>query len=182
MGTPLMPNLAAVLLRRNVDWLQLSNMTLIILSSSVAGIICIGFAVAAGDDGGDEEIDTGGRSKALNGVLAISIGLGAPISIAIQHFFIRKFSGVYSGLAQAFDVAPVQNGIFCFFMLQLQDKLTVTWEDIFVGGAAGTMMETARVLISYTLKAGCGSAEIRCTISFPDSKMCGACRQKSGEQ
>ena len=42
MGTPLMPNLAAVLLRRNVDWLQLSNITLIILSFSVAGIICIG--------------------------------------------------------------------------------------------------------------------------------------------
>ena len=64
----------------------------------IAGIVCIGFAVAAGDDEEgeaevEEEIDTGGRSKTLNGILAISIGMGGPISIAIQHYFIRKYSG-----------------------------------------------------------------------------------------
>ena len=66
----------------------------------IAGVICIGFAVAAGGDEeeeveeeAEEEIDTGGRSKTLNGILAISVGLGGPISIAIQHYFIRKYSG-----------------------------------------------------------------------------------------
>ena len=121
----------------------------------IAGIVCIGFAVAVGEEEElDEEIDTGGRSKTLNGILAISIGLGGPISIAIQHYFIRKFSGRYSGIAQAFDVAPIQNAIFCCFLPQLSQKLDITFEDIMVGGAAGCMMEVARVLIAYSIAEG----------------------------
>ena len=46
MGMPLMPSLAAVLFRMKVDWLQLSNITLIGMFSSVAGIICMGSRVS----------------------------------------------------------------------------------------------------------------------------------------
>ena len=51
-------------------------------------------------------------------------------------------------------MAPVQNAIFCCFLPQLSQKLDITFEDIMVGGAAGTMMETARVLISYSIAVG----------------------------
>ena len=46
MGMPLMPSLVAVLLRRKVDWLQLSNMTLMGTFFLVAGIICMGSKVS----------------------------------------------------------------------------------------------------------------------------------------
>ena len=141
-----------------VGWIHIVGVLLMI-----ASIVCIGFAVNASEeddevdedaDEEDDEIDTGGRSKALNGILAIAIGLGAPVSLTIQHYFIRKHSGVYTGQAQAFDVAPLLNIVFCFFMPQLMDQLDVTWEDIFVGGAAGSMMESGRVLISYSIAVG----------------------------
>lgn len=144
-----------------VGWIHIVGVVLMI-----ASIVCIGFAVNVEDeeevdedgdaaaDEEDDEIDTGGRSKALNGLFAIVIGLGAPTSLTIQHYFIRKHSGCYTGQAQAFDVAPLLNIVFCFFMPQLMDQLDVTWEDIFVGGAAGSMMEGSRVLISYSIAVG----------------------------
>ena len=36
----------------------------------------------------------------------------------------------------------------------LKEQITVTWEDLFVGGAAGIMIETAQVLISYSIDVG----------------------------
>ena len=51
-------------------------------------------------------------------------------------------------------MAPVQNAIFCCFLPLLIQKLDITPEDIMVGAAAGTMMETARVLISYSIAVG----------------------------
>ena len=107
-----------------VGWIHIVGVTLMI-----ASIVCIGFAVSSNEDEEevdvveeeDDQIDTGGRSKTLNGIFAIVIGLGAPTSLTIQHYFIRKFSGVYTGEAQAFDVAPLLNLIFCFFIPQLMD-------------------------------------------------------------
>ena len=110
-----------------IGWVYLLGVGLLI-----ASIVCIGFAVGTSEEDEatdadaepepeEDEIDTGGRSKALNGTLAILIGLGAPLSLTLQHFFIRKYSGVYTGQAQAFDVAPLLNLIFCFFLPQLAD-------------------------------------------------------------
>ena len=99
-------------------------------------------------------MDTGGRSATLNGVLALCVGMGGPIIISTQAYIIRKFSTHYSGIDQSIDAAPIQNLIFCFFLLPLKSEMTITVEDILVGAAAEGLMETARVLLAYGIEKG----------------------------
>ena len=98
--------------------------------------------------------DTGGRSATLNGVLALVVGMGGPIIISTQHYIIRKFSATYTGLDQAIDASPIQNLIFCFFLIPLSDKMEITFKDLLVGTASEALMETARILLSFGVEKG----------------------------
>lgn len=63
------------------------------------GVACIGAAAATAEDediGAD--VDTGDRSAFFNGILAIMVGLGGPMTMACQHYIIRRFSIGYTGL------------------------------------------------------------------------------------
>lgn len=88
----------------------------------VASVICIG--AAAGSHGGEIETDEelkkhGGRSKTLNGVLAILFGLGGPTVVSTQHFLIRKYKPQYNGIEQALDAAVIEFCVLCFFLIPL---------------------------------------------------------------
>ena len=77
------------------------------------GIFCIGVSAAQqSEDDLDEDIDTGGRSPLANGILALLIGLGGPACISSCHFITRKYSGVYKGIDQGIDPAPVRAIIY----------------------------------------------------------------------
>ena len=119
------------------------------------GIVCIGAAAATADDEDlDEGLDTGGRSATMNGVLALVVGMGGPIVISTQHYIIRKFSATYTGLDQAIDASPIQNLVFCFFLIPLSDKMEITFKDLLVGTASEALMETARILLSFGVEKG----------------------------
>ena len=76
------------------------------------------------------------------------------MTMACQHYIIRRFSQGYTGLNQAIDVAPVINFAFSFFLIPLKDQMTITWMDIFIGTAAEFFMEIARILVSYSVEKG----------------------------
>ena len=134
---------------------KVSKLHLIGVVLMFIGIGCIGAAAATKESEDiDEDVDTGGRSVFLNGILAILVGLGGPMTMALQHYIIRRFSKGYTGLNQAFDVAPVINFIFTFFLIPLKEKMTITWMDIFIGTAAEVFMEIARILVSYSVEKG----------------------------
>lgn len=88
----------------------------------VASVLCIGAAAgtASDDDESEQELEeTGGRSKALNGVLAIVTGLGGPVVISTQHILIRKYIGQYNGLEMAFDAELMTAVALSFFLIPL---------------------------------------------------------------
>ena len=134
---------------------KVSKLHLIGVALMFCGIVCIGAAAATADDEDlDEDLDTGGRSATLNGVLALVVGMGGPIIISTQHYIIRKFSATYTGLDQAIDAAPIQNLIFCIFLIPLSDKMEIKLKDLLVGTASEALMETARILLSYGVEKG----------------------------
>ena len=128
-----------------------SKLHLIGVALIFLGIACTAVAVAIKDPGSDDEVDEG---SSLDGFLAILIGMGGPTIIAIQHYFIRRFSGKYSGFNQALDFAPTQEFILIFFLIPLMDKMTITWGDIAIGGLAGILMEAGRIGITYAVDTG----------------------------
>lgn len=81
---------------------KISMLSLVGVIFMVASVVCIG--AAAGSHGGEVETDDeleegGGRSKTLNGILAIVCGLGGPTVVSTQHFLIRKYKPQYDGIA-----------------------------------------------------------------------------------
>ena len=87
---------------------KVSKLHLIGVALMFCGIVCIGAAAATQDEESlDEELDTGGRSATLNGILALGVGMGGPIIISTQAYIIRKFSTNYSGIDQSIDAAPI---------------------------------------------------------------------------
>ncbi len=58
-------------------WLHLAGVILMLI-----GIAFIGAAAASNDDESEKELDTGGRSTTLNGILALTIGFCGPICIS----------------------------------------------------------------------------------------------------
>lgn len=68
-------------------WLHLFGVFLMLV-----GIAFIGAAAAGNDDIDEDELETGGRSRVVNGILALTIGFCGPCCISFQHFFIRKFA------------------------------------------------------------------------------------------
>ena len=131
----------------------------------VASVICIG--AAAGSHGGEVETDEeleegGGRSKTLNGVLAIICGLGGPTVVSTQHFLIRKYKPQYDGISQALDAAILEFLILTLFLIPLSnnDDFTITWKDMGVGMAAGLLMCMGRVFVTIGVAIGlAGPAE-----------------------
>lgn len=72
---------------------KVSKLHLIGIIIMFLGLACIGAAAATKESEDiDEDIDTGGRSVFLNGILAIVVGLGGPITMALQHYIVRRFS------------------------------------------------------------------------------------------
>lgn len=62
---------------------KVSKLHLIGVAFMFCGIACIGAAALSSDDSlVDEDIDTGGRSKTTNGILALTIGFGGPIILS----------------------------------------------------------------------------------------------------
>lgn len=134
---------------------KVSCINLIGVALMFAGIVCIGAAAATSEDSElDPEVDTGGRSTTVNGILALVVGFGGPMIISTQHYVIRKFSTYYTGLDQAIDAAFPTNLIFCFFLIPLADEMTITMKDLGIGLAAEALMETARILLSFGVEVG----------------------------
>lgn len=133
----------------------------------VASVVCIG--AAAGSHGGeietDEELEAGGgRSRAVNGFLAILCGLGGPTVVSTQHYLIRKFKPQYNGISQALDAAILEFFILTLFLIPLQNNpetdYIINWEDMWVGGAAGFLMCMGRIFVTIGVAIGlAGPAE-----------------------
>ena len=63
---------------------KISKLHLIGIIIMFLGLGCIGAAAATKEsDDIDDDIDTGGRSVFMNGILAIVVGLGGPITMAL---------------------------------------------------------------------------------------------------
>ncbi len=144
---------------------KISYLHLIGVVFMVASVICIG--AAAGSHGGeteseDEIAEGGGRSKSLNGALAIICGLGGPTVVSTQHFLIRKFKPQYDGIAQALDAAILEFLILTMFLIPLSnnDSFTITWNDLAIGMAAGMLMCLGRIFVTIGVAVGlAGPAE-----------------------
>jgi len=143
-----------------IGWLHLIGVVFM-----VASVICIG--AAAGSHGGEiesaEELEAGGgRSKTLNGVLAIICGLGGPTVVSTQHFLIRKFKPQYHGIEQALDAAVIEFFVLTMFLIPLSGNVefTITWNDIGLGTAAGMLMCLGRIFVTIGVAVGlAGPAE-----------------------
>ena len=155
---------------------KVSKLHLIGVFFMFCGVACIGAAAATSDANSlDAELDTGGRSPLLNGILALVVGFGGPCIISIQHYIIRRFNANYSGLEQAYDAAWLTNLLFFFFLIPLQDKMVLTWTDIGVGFAAELLMETSRILLSYGVAIGlAGPAQALMSTHALHQALCGA--------
>lgn len=131
----------------------------------VASVICIGAAAGShsGEKESDEELEAGGgRSKTLNGVLAIICGLGGPTVVSTQHYLIRRFKPQYNGIAQALDAAIFEFFILTCFLIPLSNnsEFTITWTDLGIGTAAGLLMCLGRVSVTIGVAIGlAGPAE-----------------------
>lgn len=144
---------------------KISYLHLIGVIFMVASVICIG--AAAGSHSGEVETDDeleegGGRSKAVNGVLAIVFGLGGPTVVSTQHFLIRKFKPQYNGIEQAFDAAVLEFFILSMFLFPLffSTDFEITWKDLAVGMAAGGLMCLGRIFVTIGVAIGlAGPAE-----------------------
>ena len=143
-----------------IGWLHMIGVVFM-----VASVICIG--AAAGSHGGevqtDEELEAGGgRSKTLNGVLAILCGLGGPTVVSTQHFLIRKFKPQYNGIEQALDAAVIEFFVLSMFLIPLSNNpdFNITWRDIGIGTAAGLLMCLGRIFVTIGVAVGlAGPAE-----------------------
>ena len=120
----------------------------------LVGIAFIGAAAAGNEDIDEDELETGGRSRVVNGMLALTIGFCGPCCISFQHFFIRKFGPQYPGIEQAMDSIAPRMLIFSCFLFQLRNDMVITWSDILTGSIAGFLMETSRILIAYGIAKG----------------------------
>ena len=129
------------------------NLIGVLLMLAGIGFICAATAVAEEPAEG-EEIDTGGRSALVNGLLSIGLAIGAALQISFQHYIIRKFSTNYTGIAQNIDLACPQNFVFALFLLWLMEDVTITWSDILIGGLAGFLFEFGRLNIAYAIDKG----------------------------
>jgi len=144
---------------------KISVLSLVGVVFMVASVICIG--AAAGSHGGETETDDeleagGGRSKTLNGVLAIICGLGGPTVVSTQHFIIRKYKPCYDGICQALDAAILEFLILTMFLIPLSNnnEFTITWNDLLVGLAAGGLMCLGRIFVTIGVAVGlAGPAE-----------------------
>ena len=131
----------------------------------VASVVCIG--AAAGSHSGESESDLeleegGGRSKTLNGVLAILCGLGGPTVVSTQHFIIRKYQKQYNGISQALDAAILEFLILTLFLIPLSENpdFNIEWKDLGVGMAAGLLMCLGRIFVTIGVAIGlAGPAE-----------------------
>ena len=131
----------------------------------VASVICIG--AAAGSHGGEIETDEelaegGGRSKTLNGILAIVCGLGGPTVVSTQHYLIRKFKPQYNGIEQALDAAVIEFFVLTLFLIPLSNNadFTITWEAVGYGTLAGLLMCLGRIFVTIGVAVGlAGPAE-----------------------
>ena len=143
-----------------IGWLHLIGVVFM-----VASVICIG--AAAGSHGGeietDEELEAGGgRSKTVNGVLAIVFGLGGPTVVSTQHFLIRKYKPQYDGIEQALDAAVIEFFVLSMFLIPLSGNpdFTITMNDIWLGTAAGLLMCLGRIFVTIGVAVGlAGPAE-----------------------
>lgn len=143
-----------------IGWLHLIGVVFM-----VASVICIG--AAAGSHGGEVETEGeleagGGRSKTLNGVLAIVCGLGGPTVVSTQHFLIRKFKPSYDGIEQALDASVIEFFVLTLFLIPLSDNssFTIEWVDIAMGTAAGLLMCLGRIFVTIGVAVGlAGPAE-----------------------
>lgn len=131
----------------------------------VASVVCIG--AAAGSHSGEVESEAelaegGGRSKAVNGFLAILFGLGGPTVVSTQHFLIRKYQKQYNGIEQALDAAVLEFLILSLFLIPLSNnpEFTITWKDLGIGMAAGLLMCMGRIFVTIGVAIGlAGPAE-----------------------
>ena len=104
----------------------------------------------------------GGRSKTLNGVLAILCGLGGPTVVSTQHFLIRKYKPQYDGVEQALDAAVIEFFVLTLFLIPLSGntEFTITMNDIWLGGLAGLLMCLGRIFVTIGVAVGlAGPAE-----------------------
>ena len=118
------------------------------------GFIAAATSVAEEPEEGDEEIDTGGRTALVNGLLSIGLAICAALQVSFQHYVIRKFSTSYTGIDQNIDLACPQNLIFALFLIWLCQDITITWGDILLGGLAGFLFEFGRLNIAYSIDKG----------------------------
>ena len=134
---------------------KVSKFHLIGVALMFCSVCCLGVSASLQDEADlDEDLDTGGRSVAVNGLLAIVVGMGGPGIISFNHYIIRKFSGNYEGVDQALDAAAIQNPEFCLFLIPLSKVMDITANDLMVGAAAEVLMESARVGIAYGVHIG----------------------------
>ena len=143
-----------------IGWLHLIGVIFM-----VASVVCIG--AAAGSHSGEIESaaeleEGGGRSKTLNGVLAIFCGLGGPTVVSTQHYLIRKFKPQYDGIAQALDAAVLEFFVLTLFLIPLSNnsEFTITWKDLGIGAGAGLLMCMGRIFVTIGVATGlAGPAE-----------------------
>jgi len=156
---------------------RVSKLHLIGVALMFCGIACIGAAAATREEEPKVgvEVDDGGRSSTINGLLALVVGMGGPCLISFQHYIIRKFSRNYSGLEQAFDAAVLTNALFCLFLIKLSEEMTITWRDLGIGLAAEILMETSHILLSYGVSIGlAGPAQALMSTHAMWQSLCGA--------
>lgn len=133
-----------------LSWFHLIGIGLMFCS-----IACIGAAAATAEEKeGVDEVDTGGRSVVINGILALVVGFGGPSITTARHYFIRKYAKNYRGVDMSFDAAAPQHFIFCFFLPSLASKLDIQWSDIFTGLLAIMLMENGRITLAYGVEKG----------------------------
>ena len=120
-------------------------------------LLCSGtgfIAVSAAHKNEDEEVDIEDRSPLFNSIMALLFGFCAAVDISFHSFVVRKYSDTYQGVDQGLDSRPFCSLIYACFIPALQEKMTIEWKDLLIGGAAGTLMDTAIVFISLAITQG----------------------------
>ena len=123
----------------------------------IACVLCISMAAASGDDEEKEDIEVPyGLSKTAAGILSVCCGLFSAIMMSTKHLLIRLYKKTFSGIAQGIDSSILEFILYSVFLIPLaqQEDFTLGIRELAIGAAAGTLIGSARIMISIGVSIG----------------------------